>query len=166
VTIHVMTLAERLTSEADRLDPPYLHEFNEKGQRLGHHPHAYLLRQAATELKQADEAAQNWYAASSPYATPTGLMEALLQMRQRIKELGGYLTGSTGAFLALEKDAARYKWLRDWYLREGKRSEIDEIGHIRQTTVLIMDAAIDAKMQIQHPAAPATCTHPEMRRKV
>jgi hypothetical protein len=47
----------------------------------------------------------------------------------------------------LEKAAARYRWLQDWYLREGKRSEIDELGHIRQTTALIMDAAIDAALK-------------------
>jgi hypothetical protein len=48
-----LSLMERLTSEADRLDPPYLHEFNEKGQRLGHHSHAHLLRSAATALSLA-----------------------------------------------------------------------------------------------------------------
>lgn len=39
---------------------------------------------------------------------------------------------------------ARYRWLQDWYFREGKRAEIDPHGHVRQTTPEIMDAAIDA----------------------
>lgn len=39
---------------------------------------------------------------------------------------------------------ARYRWLQDWYFREGRRAEIDPHGHVRQTTPAIMDAAIDA----------------------
>lgn len=41
---------------------------------------------------------------------------------------------------------SRYRWLQGWYLRDGKRSEIDPHGHIRQTTPEIMDAAIDAAL--------------------
>jgi len=44
-------LVKRLRGEADILDPPYLHEFNEKGQRLGHPGNVVmLLRQAADAL--------------------------------------------------------------------------------------------------------------------
>jgi hypothetical protein len=47
------------------------------------------------------------------------------------------------------KDAARYRWLLDWYLRAGKRAEIDPLGHIRVTTSEIVSAAIDAAMKEQ-----------------
>lgn len=46
-----------------------------------------------------------------------------------------------------EQDAKRYRWLQDWYLREGLRKEIDPHGHVRQTTPGIMDAAIDAALR-------------------
>jgi hypothetical protein len=43
-------------------------------------------------------------------------------------------------------DAARYRWLRDWYRRGGKRSEIDPDGHIAVRTLpeweVLLDAAI------------------------
>ena len=48
--------------------------------------------------------------------------------------------------------AARYRWLRGWFLREGKRSEIDPSGHIRQANAAQIDAAINAAMLPQPPA--------------
>lgn len=45
------------------------------------------------------------------------------------------------------QEAARYRWLQDWYFREGKREEIDPHGHVRQTTPLGMDMAIDAYLK-------------------
>lgn len=57
-----MTPAElqaRLTSEANRLDPPAYWEFNEQGQKLGLHSMAHLLRAAAAALQaQAEEIAE------------------------------------------------------------------------------------------------------------
>lgn len=41
-------------------------------------------------------------------------------------------------------DAIRYRWLRDWYHREGKRSEIDPDGHITVRTLLEWEALLDA----------------------
>jgi hypothetical protein len=52
----------------------------------------------------------------------------------------------TARVAAAEKDAARYRWLQEWYFRDGQRKEIDPHGHIRQTTVEIIDAAIDAAL--------------------
>jgi hypothetical protein len=46
--------------------------------------------------------------------------------------------------MALNVEAQRYRWFRDWFLRGGLRMEIDPVGHIRVTTPDIVDAAIDA----------------------
>jgi hypothetical protein len=60
----------------------------------------------------------------------------------------GYLAGRRATPARQEgddaRDAARYRWLRDWYLRDGRRSEIDPHGHVRRTTPEIMDQGIDA----------------------
>lgn len=45
---------------------------------------------------------------------------------------------------AAVRDAERYRKFRAWYLRDGRRSEIDPVGHIRFTTPEIIDAALDA----------------------
>src|SRR5260221_7111697 len=70
-----------------------------------------MARNLEVELAEAEAAAKRWYEAASPYATPTALQEALALAHEEIAELRGYLTGSNGAFLALRKDAARYRWL-------------------------------------------------------
>lgn len=49
---------------------------------------------------------------------------------------------------------ARYEWLRGWYLRDGRRSEIHEHGHVVRTTPEIFDAAIDAALSTA-PASPS-----------
>lgn len=45
-----------------------------------------------------------------------------------------------------ERDALRYRWLRDWVLREGKRSEIDPYGHIAVRTVPEWERLLDEAM--------------------
>lgn len=40
--------------------------------------------------------------------------------------------------------AERLEWFIDWYLRDGKRAEIDPQGHVRATTREIIFASIDA----------------------
>ena len=42
--------------------------------------------------------------------------------------------------------AARYEWLRAWYLRDGRRAEINPNGHIQIATPEMVDAAIDAHL--------------------
>jgi hypothetical protein len=56
----------------------------------------------------------------------------------------GYRTAPVAQQRDESKDAERYRWLQEWYLHDGQRSEIDPLGHIRQTTPEIMDTAIDA----------------------
>lgn len=40
--------------------------------------------------------------------------------------------------------AARYRVMRDWFLRDGRRSEIAPHGHIKQVTTEDVDAGVDA----------------------
>jgi hypothetical protein len=50
-------------------------------------------------------------------------------------------------------DAARYQWLRAWYLRDGLRAEIHPLGYITPTTTAIIDEAIDAALTAAQPAS-------------
>ena len=45
--------------------------------------------------------------------------EALAQSQAECAELRGYLTGSNGEFLALRKDAERYRWLQSQVSNHG-----------------------------------------------
>jgi hypothetical protein len=57
--------------------------------------------------------------------------------------------------------AARYEWLRDWYLRDGRRAEINPNGHIQITTPEMVDAAIDAHLAGRPAAANAAGQVPD-----
>jgi hypothetical protein len=62
--------------------------------------------------------------------------------------------------------AERLEWFIDWYLRDGKRAEIDPQGHIRATTREIILAGIDAARatssvpETSPPIQPEECQSP------
>jgi len=53
-------LVKRLRWEADKLEPPSSFTFNEKGEKTGLHPQAYLLREAAAFIESNGEDAAKW----------------------------------------------------------------------------------------------------------
>ena len=54
------------------------------------------------------------------------------------------------------RDAVRYRWMRDWYHREGKRAEIDPYGHIAVRTLPEWEALLDAAIARSSPLEPTT----------
>lgn len=87
------------------------------------------------------------YEEANPLGGPATMLEAAAR-RIRAGEDFHEVLADYGLLARQEgedaRDAERYRWLREWYLRGGKRSELDPLGHIRYTTPAIMDASIDA----------------------
>ena len=63
-------------------------------------------------------------------------------------------SASIDAAQPAQREAKRYHAMRDWYMREGLRAEIDPHGHIRQTTPSVVDSWADAAIA----AAPSPIT--------
>lgn len=60
-------------------------------------------------------------------------------------------------FARLEAASVRYDWLRDWYHREGKRSEIDPDGHVAVRTLPEWEALLDAAIARETQKASPEC---------
>jgi cell division protein FtsB len=84
-------------------------------------------------------------------------MENVAQRRDQLKAENNKLKTVCGAFdrvntklkaenEALRKDAGRYLWMRNWYIEERPRADINPWGHVMVTTPLVLDACIDAAM--------------------
>ena len=54
------------------------------------------------------------------------------------------LTAATSGGVDDTLDAQRYRTMRDWFVREDRRYEIDPLGRIRKTTNEVVDAGVDA----------------------
>jgi hypothetical protein len=70
--------------------------------------------------------------------------ESVLALIAEVRALREIQAANVEIKMALNVEAQRYRWFRDWFLRGGLRMEIDPVGHIRVTTPDIVDAAIDA----------------------
>lgn len=62
----------------------------------------------------------------------------------RCPDCGIDFRGASYTDTASRRDAVRYRWLRDWYHREGKRAEIDPDGHVAVRTLPEWEALLDA----------------------
>ena len=161
-------LTKRLRYEADRLEPPSSFTFNERGEKTGLHPTAYLFRQAADALEQSEAHAEA-LAVEVKRVTELhkGLMaEADKRLEQAEAERNLAIKGSCNQMIRAEalqdkldkaererdaarEDADRYRWLRDKrarpeYREDGWEGAMWGVHGLHDPDEKGFDASIDA----------------------
>lgn len=99
----------------------------------GFHAYADRVRDLITELREADEAAERWYLAASPYATPTALSEALAALREKVAQ----------GLMAAERAYLRLLKLGDYEHRHSLSGQV-ELASLRDFIAAVTDK--DAQM--------------------